>query len=62
MFARLPNATFTLTSSNSVENLRSFKWTAAGPTVSIMDGSDTLGLLDGRIQYHFTSYTIMPSA
>jgi len=58
LFARLPNATFTLTSSNSVENLRSFKWTAAGPTVSITDGSDTLGLLDGRIQYHFTSYTI----
>ena len=41
-----------------MENIRTFKWTARGSTGSITDGSDTLGLLDGRIQYHYTSFTI----
>jgi hypothetical protein len=58
LFQRLPNAAFTLTSSNTVENIRTFKWTATGSTGAITDGSDTLGLLDGRIQYHYASFTI----
>ncbi len=58
LFARLPNAVFTMTGSNSLGTIRAFTWTAAGPGGSVTNGSDTLGLLNGRIQYHQTSYTI----
>ena len=58
LFARLPNAVFTLTGSNSLGTLRAFTWTAASPGGNVADGSDLLGLVNGRIQYHHTSYTI----
>jgi len=58
LFVRLPNAVFTMTGSNSLGTIRTFTWTAASPGGSVTNGSDTLGLVNGRIQYHHTSYTI----
>jgi hypothetical protein len=58
LFARLPNAVFTLTGSNSLGTILTFTWTAASPGGNIANGNDTVGLLNGRIQYHYTSYTI----
>jgi hypothetical protein len=58
LFARLPNVVFTMTGSNSLGTIRTFTWTAASPGGSVTHGSDTLGLVNGRIQYHHTSYTI----
>jgi hypothetical protein len=47
-----------MTGSNSLGTIRTFTWTAASPGGSVTNGSDTLGLVNGRIQYHHTSYTI----
>ena len=58
LFVRLPNAVFTITGSNSLGTIRTFTWTAASPGGSVTNGSDTIGLVNGRIQYHHTSYTI----
>jgi hypothetical protein len=58
LFARLPNAVFTMTGSNALGTLRAFTWTAVSGGGNVANGSDTLGLVNGRIQYHHTSYTI----
>jgi hypothetical protein len=57
---QLPGATFSITSKGGSENTFHFNWTASGPTGSISDGSDTIGSLDGKISYHYSSYTIDP--
>jgi hypothetical protein len=54
----LPNATFEMTGKSGTGNSRHFTWTAASDHGVVMDGNDTLGLRDGRIQYHYTYFTI----
>lgn len=54
----LPNATFKLTGSGGVGSNRHFTWEATSTKGKIRDGSDTLGLIDGKIAYHYASYTI----
>ena len=54
---RLPQATFALTETRAVDNFRYARWSANAPTGESVSGEDSLGLLDGRIQYHFTTYT-----
>jgi len=56
----LPGAQFNLIGSPGTGNSRRFRWTAAGPTGIVADGDDTLGLRDGLIQYHFSSFTVTP--
>lgn len=55
---RLRGATFSLTGSNGSEASRHFTWQATAPGGSVKNGSDTLGLLDGKIAYHYSSFTI----
>ena len=54
----LPNATFTLTSFDGAGSSRHTTWTATSSNGKVYDGSDTFGLLDGKITYHYTWFTI----
>jgi len=56
----LPGAHFIVTDFSGTGNSRHFKWTATGPTATVIDGEDTLGLLNDLIQYHYTSFTVKP--
>lgn len=59
LFQRLlPNATFTITGMSGSDNTRRFTWTATSDAGTVLDGSDTLGLKDGQIQYHYTYFTV----
>jgi hypothetical protein len=55
---RLPNALFQLTGFSGTGNSRHLTWTATSPSGSIRNGNDTLGIRDGKIQYHYTYFTI----
>lgn len=59
---RLPGASFRLLDLQVHANSRRFRWVAHSPRGQVLDGDDTLGLVDGRIQYHFASFTISPPA
>jgi hypothetical protein len=54
----LPNATFTLTSSSGDGNSRHFTWQATSTKGSVTNGSDTLGLIQEKINYHYTYFTV----
>ncbi|MCC6146891.1 MAG: nuclear transport factor 2 family protein [Anaerolineaceae bacterium] len=54
----LPNAIFTLTSSSGVGNSRHFTWEVRSPAGTIRNGNDTIGILDGKIAYHYSYFTI----
>ncbi len=56
----LAGATFEMIDSSGSGDSRRFRWTAAGPRGSVSDGDDVLGLRDGLIQYHYTSFTLVP--
>jgi hypothetical protein len=58
---KLNGAVVSVTETAGRGNSRHFRWKAAGPSGEIVDGDDTLGLLDGRIQYHYTSFTFNPA-
>jgi hypothetical protein len=56
----LPNATFQVTGKSGSGTTRQFTWTARSDRGAVVDGSDTLGLNSegGRIQYHYTSFSL----
>ncbi len=54
----LPGAEFTLTGTSGTGNLRQFTWSATSSRAQVQDGSDTLGILEGKISYHFSSYSL----
>jgi hypothetical protein len=54
----VPHGRFQLLSTSGMGNSSYFRWTASAAQGEILDGEDTLGLLDGRIQYHYTSFTV----
>lgn len=58
LFSRMPGASFTLLDSSGQDPSRVFTWTAVSSGGKILDGNDTLGLREGRIQYHYTRFTI----
>jgi hypothetical protein len=58
-FARkLPNATFTLTGFSGTGSSRHLTWTATSSAGEVLNGSDTLSLANGKIVYHYTSFTV----
>ena len=57
----LPNAHFELTGRTSNGNSRRFTWTASSEKGMVLNGNDTLGILNGEIQYHYTYFTIESS-
>lgn len=54
----LPNGAFTLTGYSGVGSSRHFTWTAVANTGQVLNGNDTFGLLNGKIIYHYSFFTI----
>lgn len=54
----LPDATFTLTGFSGSGSTRHLNWTAVSGKGSVLNGSDTFGLSDGKIAYHYTFFTV----
>ncbi|MEK6255792.1 MAG: nuclear transport factor 2 family protein, partial [Chloroflexota bacterium] len=54
----LPDGHFSLTGLGGKDNRRYMTWSATSSLGEVLDGSDTLGILDGKIAYHYTYYTI----
>ncbi len=55
---KLPNGSFKLVSSTTLNNGRHFSWTATSPSGAVHNGRDTFGLRDGKIAYHYSSFTV----
>jgi|APFre7841882724_1041349.scaffolds.fasta_scaffold25879_2 hypothetical protein len=53
---RLADATFVLTGKTGGGTFRQFTWLARGESSGVVVGSDTLGILQGKIQYHYTHF------
>lgn len=53
----LPNATFTLTGYSGEGSSRHLNWTATSSAGRVLNGNDTLGLVNGKIAYHYTFFT-----
>jgi hypothetical protein len=59
MFAtRLPGALFQITGFSGTGNSRHISWRATSRAGNVNDGNDTLGIRDGKIQYHYTYFTV----
>jgi hypothetical protein len=54
----LPDATFTLAGYSGTGNIRHLNWTASSKIGDVKDGKDTIGLIDGKIAYHFSDFTV----
>ena len=54
----LPNASFSLVSYTGSGSSRHLTWTATSATAHVNNGNDTFGLMDGKIAYHFSSFTV----
>ena len=54
----IPNAKFVLIGHSGSDNSRHMTWTATSDNGSVRNGDDTLGLLDGKISYHFTFFDV----
>jgi hypothetical protein len=54
----LPSATFTITGLSGTGNNRTFTWKCSSSRGSVQNGSDTFGLINGKISYHYSFYTI----
>ncbi|NTV35454.1 MAG: nuclear transport factor 2 family protein [Anaerolineaceae bacterium] len=54
----LPNASFRLTGSTGSGNSRHFTWEATSTAGKVLNGNDTIGLIDGKITYHYRSFTV----
>jgi hypothetical protein len=52
---RQPGVSFLLTATSGKETTRNFAWTSTTPMVT-RKGMDTLGLIDGAIAYHYSSF------
>jgi hypothetical protein len=55
---RLPGALFQITGFSGSGNSRHISWTATSSGGTVRDGNDTLGIRDGKIQYHYTYFTV----
>jgi hypothetical protein len=54
----LPNAVFTLTGYSGTGNSRHLTWTATSSRGVVYNGNDTFGLLNDRINYHYSFFTV----
>ena len=55
---QLPEAVFSLTGATRSGKSEHFTWRATSPQACVNNGNDTFGILDGKIAYHYTSFTI----
>lgn len=54
----LPDAAFTLAGYSGTGNIRQINWTAGSSKGDVKNGSDTIGLIEGKIAYHFSEFTV----
>lgn len=54
----LPGGRFTLTGFSGSGNSRHLTWTATSSAGNVHDGSETFGLLNEKITYHYSSFSI----
>lgn len=54
----LPNAVFTLTGSSGTGSTRHINWNCTSSRGTIQNGSDTFGLVDDKIAYHYSYYKL----
>ena len=54
----LPNDTFKLSSFSGSGSSRHFTWTAKSSQGKVNNGNDTFGLVNGKISYHYSFFTI----
>ncbi|MBC8507805.1 MAG: nuclear transport factor 2 family protein [Anaerolineales bacterium] len=54
----LPNGRFTRTGFTASGNSRTFSWTAQADSGQVLDGNDTLGLMNDEIVFHFTHFSV----
>ncbi|HAD07272.1 MAG TPA: hypothetical protein DCE76_08955 [Anaerolineaceae bacterium] len=54
----LPQARFTLTHTSQSGNTRHFNWIAQSGNTAVTNGSDTIGIMDGKIAYHYSNFTV----
>jgi hypothetical protein len=56
---KLPKATFKLSGfAGSIGNIYHMTWTAVSSSGQVENGKDTLGLLGGKIAYHYSFFTV----
>jgi ketosteroid isomerase-like protein len=55
----LPESRFMLAGFKGTGNTRQISWTASSSTGNVKNGSDTLGLRDGKITYHFSDFSVL---
>jgi hypothetical protein len=55
---QLPGALFRISGYTGNGNSRHITWTAASPVGNVIDGNDSLGIRDGKIQYHYSFFRI----
>ncbi len=53
-----PTANFTLTGYAGTGNARHLTWTATSPKGAVQNGNDTFGLINEKINYHYTFFTV----
>ncbi len=56
----LPNATFKVVDISGTGESIKFTWQAVSPSGNIKNGADTLGIINGKITYHYSFYIITP--
>ncbi len=56
LFQDLPNATFNIGKPTGNGRSWTYRWTANSPAGQVRNGEDTIGIRDGLIQYHYTSF------
>lgn len=54
----LPDSEFTLAGFSGTGNTRQINWTASSSAGKVKNGSDTLGLFNGKITYHFSEFSL----
>lgn len=54
----LPEGRYELTGQMGQASSKKFTWSAQSSKGKVVDGSDTLGIRDGKIQYHYTHFTV----
>ena len=54
----LHNGTFEKTSASGNGPSRHFTWTAQSSTGTVRDGNDTIGIVNGKIAYHYSHFTV----
>jgi hypothetical protein len=57
---QLPNGNFIQGDTSGETSSKRFQWTATSDAGDVRDGSDSVGIVNGKITYHYTFFSITP--